>query len=318
MRRTKSNSPAAAAMAFLTKSLTCVSVVLFMTGCRNTTNTPITPFGASTPVSPLSPVQGSASLSPIQQATGLSTLGAPTRVPPPPTGSYNSPGAYGATSNNAAPSNNYAPSGFAPSGASLGSSGLTRGLTNLSSPDPSVANSGFDNGVRQTSWVGAPSTGGAPPNNNNGFSGGPDPRLSPPAPQAPLNAPAASPRSGGMQVIDLTRSPYPPGYVPPQNRPGVGAYPNSAPQPQTAPQPQFNSAPQNSFSASPNSVGQPTNSTFVRSETGAAGLTSFESTSSDSGSAAQMASRPSNAMMPSTEPFQTDEDLQWRRPSPRF
>ncbi|MCA9135788.1 MAG: hypothetical protein KDB00_03490 [Planctomycetales bacterium] len=316
----------------MTKSLTVVAVILVMTGCRNTTNTPIAPFGASTPLSPLSPVQGTASLSPIQPVSGMSTFGAPTRVPPPPTGSYNSPGNYGASSNYMAPTSNYAPGGMSPSGAALGSSGLTRGLTDLRSPNVPLADAGYDNGVRQTSWVGSPPAAGDS-YSGNAFGNGFDPRLQPAEQALPINDPSTGPRSGGMPVIDLTRSPYPPGYVPPQNRPGVGAFPTTAqypqaqyPQaqyPQAMPQSQFNSAPIDTAPANSVPLGQPSNSTFVRSGTANGGMPGFDSGSFDSAQSVQMASRTGNSILPSTEPFNADnaataDELQWRRPSPRF
>ncbi|QDV86746.1 hypothetical protein [Planctomycetes bacterium TBK1r] len=299
-------------MTTLTRVLLTAGALLVMAGCRNTTSTPVSPLGGSSLLSPLSPVQGTATLSPIQPTSGIGTFGAPTRVPPPPTGSYRSPGNYGAPSTYGAPTGNYAPGGSvpngpSPSGATLGSNGMTRGLTDLSAPAAYAGGVGSGSGVRQTGWIGDASQG------NNGFGNGVDPRLSPANQATPTADPAASPRAGGMQVIDLTHAPYPPGYVPPQNRPGAGAFPASAPYPQTAPQTQSNQ-----FPNSQPGFGQPTNSTFVRTANGFSDATSFGDRSN-----VQTAGRPNSATLPSTEPFPStttsgDSDLQWRRPSPRF
>ncbi|MCS7468397.1 hypothetical protein NZK35_17225 [Stieleria sp. ICT_E10.1] len=299
-------------MTTLTRVLLTAGALLVMAGCRNTTSTPVSPLGGSSLLSPLSPVQGTATLSPIQPTSGIGTFGAPTRVPPPPTGSYRSPGNYGAPSTYGAPTGNYAPSGSvpngsSPSGATLGSNGMTRGLTDLSAPGAYTGGTGFDSGVRQTGWIGDASPG------NSGFGNGVDPRLSPANQTTPAVDPAASPRAGGMQVIDLTHAPYPPGYVPPQNRSGAGAFPTSAPYPQTAPQ-----TPSTPFQNSQPGFGQPTNSTFARTANGFSDATHFGDHSN-----VQTAGRPNSAPLPSTEPFPTtsnsgDSDLQWRRPSPRF
>ncbi|WP_145390349.1 hypothetical protein [Stieleria neptunia] len=296
----------------MTHVLLSAATLLVLAGCRNTTSTPVSPLGGSSMLSPLSPVQGTATLSPIQPTSGFGTFGAPTRVPPPPTGSYRSPGNYNAPSNYGAPTGNYAPSGSAssgssPSGASLGSNGMTRGLTDLNAPAAYNGGAGFDSGVRQTGWVGESSRGNA------GFGSGVDPRLSPANQPTPATDPAASPRAGGMQVIDLTHAPYPPGYVPPQNRPGAGMFPASAPYPQAAPQ-----SPSTPFQNSQPTYGQPTNSTFVRSASGFPDASGWGDNSN-----VQTAGRPNSASLPSTEPFADvdnggSEDLQWRRPSPRF
>ena len=312
MRRNNPRRLAPAATTALTHVLLSAATLLFMAGCRNTTSTPVSALGGSSMLSPLSPVQGTATLSPIQPTSGIGTFGAPTRVPPPPTGSYRSPGNYGAPSTYGAPTGNYAPSGSvpsgsSPSGATLGSNGLTRGLTDLSAPAAYAGGAGFDSGVRQTGWIGDASQG------NTGFGNGVDPRLSPAHQTTPAADPAASPRAGGMQVIDLTHAPYPPGYVPPQNRPGAGAFPASAPYPQAAPQ-----TPSNQFQNSQPAFGQPVNSTFARTANGFSDATSFGGNSN-----VQTAGRPNSVALPSTEPFPAnandgDNDLQWRRPSPRF
>lgn len=299
MQRTKHNHLANIFLSSPAHMLFSAVVVLALAGCRNTTTTPISPLGGSAALSPLAPVQGAATLSPLQPTSGISTFGAPTRVPPPPTGSYNPPGSYGSTSSFNAPTSNYAPTGSAPSGATLGSNGLTRGVTDL--------NSSFDSGVRQTGWVADPNVGGAT------FGPGTDPRLnSAAATTAPTN-PSSGPRTGGMQVIDLTRSPYPPGYVPPQNRPGAGTLPQSVPFPPANAAPTTNPLP-----ASSAPLGQPTNSTFVRTAGGSSGVAGFSDAPS-----MRTANRSENVLLPSTEPFpgdqgNSDEQLQWRRPSPRF
>ncbi|QEF97007.1 hypothetical protein Mal15_10370 [Stieleria maiorica] len=313
MRRTNSKRLAPAPMTAVTHVLLSAAALLFMAGCRNT-STPVSPLGGSSMLSPLAPVQGTATLSPIQPASGIGTFGAPTRVPPPPTGSYRSPNNYGAPSTYSAPTSNYAPpssfpqhSTAPPSGASLGSTGMTRGLTDLSAPNA------YDGGVRQAGWVGDASQGAS------GFANENDPRLAPTNHGLPTTDPAASPRAGGMQVIDLTHAPYPPGYVPPQNRPGAGTFPSTAPYPQAPTQLAPNQvAPGNQLRSSQPAMGQPTNSTFVRSAGGFADVSGWGDSSN-----VQTAGRPVDSQLPSTEPFAETESsggdaLQWRRPSPRF
>ncbi|MCC9602626.1 hypothetical protein LOC67_18915 [Stieleria sp. JC731] len=283
------------------------AALLLICGCRNTTTGAVGPLGQSTT---LAPVQGGIPLSPIQPTSGVSAFGSPTRVPPPPTGSYSVPGGYGGSANYA-PTNS---SSAVPSGAAYNQAGLTRGVTDLTN-----GNAGYDNSIRQTGWVSE--TPQALPTQ----------QFAP----APLATPTDSIRSGGMQVIDLTGSPYPPGYVPPQNRPGVydastygtstygtSTYSgsNSVALPQSAPYPNAvnqNFVPtsgyqqaQDSFASQQTNVnlGQPVNSTFVSTPNGFAN------------SPTPQVAAQHTASLPSTEPIADggDSSLQWRRPQPRF
>ncbi|WP_149499740.1 hypothetical protein [Roseiconus lacunae] len=309
MRRLHSRtSPSAAVIAIATATI-------MAGGCRNTTTAPVGPLGQSTT---LAPVQGGVPLSPIQPTSGISAFGAPTRVPPPSTGSYTVPGGYGSPSGST-----YAPNpstSSVPSGAHYGQAGFTSGVTNLS-PTGNLSSP-----VRQTGWVAD------------------DPQGLPvqPAYQAPPATPASAIRSGGMQVIDLTGSPYPPGYVPPQNRPGVSFDSTGASLPQTAPYPnatgsnftqtqytqtQYSAPPQynlqsqwsgpdqtqNAISSGNAALGQPQNSTFVSSSN------SFSDQSAEHTASLPPANLPS-ANLPTTDPLvpADDSSLQWRRPSPRF
>lgn len=259
-------------------------------------------------------------LSPIQPTSGISAFGASTRVPPPPTGSYqnsiNNPSAFNAGNSGYAPSgfqsSNSIPSGMAQPG-SFGTSGFAQnGSAQTTRP----------NTVQQTGWVSnnaatAPgSTNGALGNSalgNSGFGSGFNQGAigSGVNPNAPSNsAPTTTmrPRSGGMNLIDLTRAPDPPGYVPPQNRPGFQSF------------------------QSQQTLGQPYNSTTPRSNFGP--LPSTQPFGNPAATQPQFleARLPSeqafgNAALPSTAPFAStgnqnaaneNNDLQWRRPSPRF
>ncbi|MCO8121190.1 hypothetical protein NHH03_05530 [Stieleria sp. TO1_6] len=306
----------AAITPLLVRALLITGVVLVVSGCRNTTNTALNPMGGSSSLTPLSPNQGGAMLSPLQPTSGIGTFGAPTRVAPPPTGAYSAPGgAY------AAP-----PSSF---GTTSSWTQPPPNNTYNSSPGFAESAGNFDSGVRQTGWVGDAPAGQVPPsaynngsyNNgayNNGFDAG--------APAPPAANPTPGPRSGGMQVIDLTQAPNPPGYTPPRNQsapsysptgypaagyPAAGytgnGYPPPAP-PAAAPPTAGQSVP----------LGQPTNSTFVQS-----GETGFEASPSSAYGTVQTASRPETSVLPSTEPYPGTatppaDELQWRRPSPRF
>ncbi|MEM6469563.1 MAG: hypothetical protein AAF802_08315 [Planctomycetota bacterium] len=275
-------------------------------GCRNTTNTPISPLGTATPLSPLAPVQGSASLSPIQPASGVSTFGAPTRVPPPPTGSYRSPTAYGTTSNYLQPTaglqggfNQFANSGQAtfgngsqPTGALTSTGGRTMGVTELNPVDQSA--------IRQTSWVGTQSA------------QGPSIRVAPSG-LSPMQ-PARSKSGGAMPAIDLTRQPFPPGYVPPQNRPASNAIPGTVPFPNASSSPTFAPAP----------MGNPSVTTASNVPTNAPPWQTSVSAASQSvaGGGSFGRSFDDNAgSLPTTGPVRTasqSNEAQWRTPSPRF
>ncbi|KAA5545161.1 hypothetical protein FYK55_05665 [Roseiconus nitratireducens] len=284
-----------------------------LAGCRNATNGAVSSMGQASPLTPVSPMQPGAMLSP---APGVSATGAPTRVPPPPTGSYQSSTNYGASIPGGASlgpggaslgpggaSLGYAPTGAMPSGAALGSSGMTRGVTELNASPPIsngvAANAGGspDSSVRQTGWV---SEGSATPNTTT-FGAGYDNTTPPGGSTAPSNAPGvSSPAYGGMPVIDLTTAPNPPGYYPQQAS---------------------NFTPTSASVPSGPTIGQSNTSTFQRSD-----ATDFDSaTSVASRPGFEGASRFGSASLPSTEPFPTNssdpssgDGLQWRRPSPRF
>ena len=302
------------------KYLLVVTTVMVLSGCRNTTTTPISPLGSSAPLSPLAPVQGSASLSPIQPVSGISTFGAPTRVPPPPTGASTPIGNYN-TSSNWGQSNHQHVTGSGVSGAALGSNGLTRGVTDLVGASSNSV-TGFENNIRQTGWTSEP--------NPLGNAGTTLQQSSVPAQRTTIQPAAVQPASsqlGGMRVIDLTSAPFPPGYVPPQNRPGsVGGTPlmnsgtlSTTPRlPQSVPFPSATA--QAGFAPSPG-LGQPNNSTFDRKTVDAnafAGRPSgHDSTTRSSG----------YSPLPTTEPYPSssaanvanaNDQLQWRRPSPKF
>jgi hypothetical protein len=296
--------------------LMAAAVVLLIGGCRNTTSAPM--GGAA--LSPLSPVQGTASLAPVQPSTGVTALGEPTRVPPPPTGSFGAggqnpaaPSPYGPTSSWQQPAPAaFAATGLQPGGATLSSGGLTQGVTDL---NPLRAPDGVPGGssIRQTGWVaddaGQPSA--AHPNVSAAGSVGTG--------TTPASHDATAPlRAGGMQPIDLTQSPYPPGYVPPQQRPGAASFPQSMPYPQAVQQAQASPA----AAAAP--LGQPTNWTTDRSQSA---TTQFGAGFHHDPNV-QTAGRIGDGSLPSTEPFGGNRDaagnagsaepLQWRRPSPRF
>ncbi len=318
------------------------STVIFG-GCRNATNSSLSPMGA---VSPLIPMQNGPSLSPIQPTSGVSTFGSPTRVPPPPTGSYNASGGIGNTGwgnsyqqpTSSAP---YAPNGFQPStssignssinGAMLSSTGMTQGLTNLmptTGIPATFQSSPLENGpVQQTGWVSNSNSVnqaaviGPPPSNWNGPVET-SASLNTPATQPPSIQPrSVQPRSGGMQIIDLVSATYPPGYVPAQMRPGTTSnvgYQNG--NLVTIPSPNA----QNGFSGQPfnnqmgqiadRSIGQPNNRNIDRSAFDSPMQADFPSTD-------PIVNRSGNAFSgsdASSGGTQTASDLQWRRPSPRF
>lgn len=291
MQRNKYGIPATSAKMPQIAMILAAIGFFAVAGCRNTTTTPVSPLGGTAPLSPLAPVQGTATLSPIQTTSGISNLGAPTRVPPPPTGSYNVPGSYGATSSYVAP----------PSGASLGSTGFTRGVTDLSSTG-SVAANGTQpagTGVRQTGWVAETAPGSS---YGSSFPNGPSVNLS-----GNGSAGAGTQgRTGGMPVIDLTKAPYPPGYVPPQNRPGAVSFPSTPPYPTGG----------QTSQAAPQLQPAPQLPTAPRVETG------YVRSASVNTAPVTTAGRAANTALPSTEPFPTTsesgEQLQWRRPSPKF
>jgi hypothetical protein len=321
-------------------------------GCRNTTNSPISTMGNASPLQPVSPLQPS-QLSPVQPTSGISPLGAPTRVPPPPTGSYNTPANYSAQAG--APA--YGPVGQ-PSGAAVGSTGMTRGITDLAGNQfggtasrsfaaeqagvsgGNATTAGAGSGIRQTSWIGNAETSNSLRNDRSGtvgtthfgagFDGGPNP-AKPPA-RSPANGGGPQNPLGGMKVIDLTAAPYPPGYVPPAQR-------------QRFSQPAFETSANIAAPGHPTtnaavaSLGQSSYSTFdrnaeVRGNPANGAVAAFApANSAPANSAASSPNRGQtganrSSAFPTTEPYPTEpypaanegegDPLQWRRPSPRF
>ncbi|MEO1526517.1 MAG: hypothetical protein AAFX06_13860 [Planctomycetota bacterium] len=255
-------------------------------GCRNTTSVPISPLGQASPLTPVSPLQPQ--LSPVQQTSGISPFGAPTRVPPPPTTIDN-----GSFSSNLPLNSGYAPtSNYGPSAVnSLGAAAPT------------------GSGVRQTGWVGQADHNAPGASFNGGFGGN---GLGNAAPLG-TNATPSSVRAGGMQVIDLTQAPSPPGYVPPANfgapnnygapnNFGGNAYPAGYIPPEQRQQFSTNAGPNpNNFQSNTGGVplGQPINSSFPRD------------------SANGFNSLPSTDLVPGDRTASSGQ-LNWQRPSPRF
>ena len=166
----------------------CVGAVLITTvlsagsGCHQRpapiAGAPTTPIG---PLAPAAPNAGAVGPS-------LGPFGAPTRVPPPATGSYSTPNNY---LGGAAPGGQaFSPNPRAPSFASAPSRLQPLGAPAAAAPLPSTGS-----GVRQTGWTDTAhaATGASS------------------APPFPADDPA-HPRLGGLPVNDLTGAPPPPGY----------------------------------------------------------------------------------------------------------
>lgn len=141
--------------------------------------------GAISPIGALSPVGQG-------QAPSLGPFGGPTRVTPPGTGAYVAP-------------NNYM-GGVAPIGQASGNVYPTGAYA--SQPSAGVIGSG----VQVAGWsetntvIQSPSANGSPAFGTNSTAG-------------------SNPRSGGMQVIDMTAAPAPPGY----GHAGASSFPNQFP-----------------------------------------------------------------------------------------
>ncbi len=174
---------------YLAMQLLFAAIMMVTTGCRQTTGTT-----AGGPLVPLSP--NNAATTPA-----LVPFGGPTRVTPPPTGSYTVPNNYMGGS---APISQLPPTavgGFAAAG----------------------GNPVIGSGVQRAGWTETGSNFQGPGNSVVTYGVNPSSNL----------------RSGGMQVIDLTGAPSPPGYrapvAPPANfgtpqnfpsQPGFGAQQN--------------------------------------------------------------------------------------------
>ncbi len=203
-------------------TLFLTAFTLIACGCRQTTpaNTgPMTPFGPMAPSSSLSPVGAN-------QAPALNPFGGTTRVTPPATGSFGAPNNYmggvapaGQSNANMGAAQGFAGQGFA--GQGFGGPGLAgQGFAG-----PGLGGQGNEvigSGVQPAGWTETNSI-IAPAPSAFGASG----------PQTTFGAtPAvpANPRSGGMQIIDLTGAPAPPGY-----RPAAPIWNNPAPGQPAAP-----------------------------------------------------------------------------------
>ena len=159
-------------------------VPLMLSGCHQTT--------ATTSAPALSPVGAG-------QAPTLSPFGGPTKVSPPPTGSYSAPNTYMGAPPQAGP---------------------PMGTTTF----PPQSNNNIGSGVQPGGWAATETmtTAGVPP--------GTPASGSSIATVSTFGVDPNDPRSGGMPVIDLTGAPAPPGYRP------AGASNNiSVPPPQSPP-----------------------------------------------------------------------------------
>lgn len=256
-----------------------------LAGCQQTagvnTSGPLTPIGPSAP----NTANG--------QASALNPFGAPTRVPPPDLGSYKAP-------------NNYMGSGTTSSQGNLPVAG---GVTQAN-PNANTWNTQpIGSGVQQASAV----SGGEWSQTANGFVA--NPNLAPSA-----DPPSNGLRSGGMQVIDLTGGPPPPGYHPPAqpmapaNQPaGNAAVPGSTTVPGYTPVP-TNQPP--GYAPVPGSV--PANG-YAPTTPELAPAPILQTGSDPNWRSPQVITAPSEANIataPSTDPINTvsDQNLQWRSP----
>ncbi len=167
-------------------------ITLLLSGCHQTSAT-----------------TGAPSLSPVGagQAPTLNPFGGQTKVSPPPTGSYSSPNSYMGTP---VPAGAVAPGQISP---------MPNG------PYPVQSNNAVGSGVQPGGWTSSnPSVATVAPNNSGFASSGV-------APVSTFGVESANdPRAGGMQVIDLTGAPPPPGYRPENSSMNI-----SVPPPQTPP-----------------------------------------------------------------------------------
>ena len=154
---------------------------------------------APTGAPPLSPVGAG-------QAPTLSPFGGPTKVSPPPTGSYATPNVYMGT-----------PAGTVPPGQI---SPMAPGTY------PPQSNNAIGSGLQPGGWNSSDSS-VAPASAN--MSTAPNAGVAPASSFGTTTAPAG-PRTGGMPVTDLTGAPAPPGY-----RPSSPAINGNAPPPGMAP-----------------------------------------------------------------------------------
>ena len=177
----------------------CLGTLLFAsTGCRQTNGSfgsslfgsnapaanPFSPSGALTPMAPgQTPVLGT--------FQGVGPFGGSTRVSPPPTGSFSAPNNYGGS---ATPSLNIP--------AFQSSSNLTP-PSFQSNPQQALASGNLSrpigSGVQPAGWT--ETTANVPSHANSIGS-------------RDISSDLRDPRAGGMQIIDMTGAPNPPGYRP--------------------------------------------------------------------------------------------------------
>jgi hypothetical protein len=170
--------------------LLIATITLVAAGCRQTS-----PTSASGALVPLSPGTGSA-------APTFQPFGGQTRVTPPPAHSFSQP-------------NNYL-GGTTPVGQMVNPSAAVGGLAAVQNPAPygptSAGPGVIGSGVQQTGWTETGASVAQPINPNSGAYG--PGAVAPGGMAAGPIVPQRDPRSGGMQVIDLTGAPVPPGYRP--------------------------------------------------------------------------------------------------------
>ena len=268
--------------------LTLVAAIGISTGCQQT---PGVPNG----LSPAAPYSAANQLQPV---SGVGPFGGSTRVPPPPTGGFNVPNNYmggapiGQTSATGNPSNGFAntpASGWVQSG-SVAANG-TSNANNINR----TPNQGFSPSPMATASIGSP-----------------------------LQGNPMRPQSGGMNVIDMTNSPPPPGYAPNggfmPNAIGSGVAPASyvqgfgsginAPIAQAYPNAGtvFRANPNADWFASPQNANQ--NQPLQRIPLAAAPVNSAVNGENPNDPAINRLEN----KRPSTEPVR-NEELSWRRPS---
>ncbi|WP_236696461.1 hypothetical protein [Rhodopirellula islandica] len=178
--------------------LSAVTALGLLTGCQQTNGT------TGAPISMLQPGQAA-----VQNPTlpSLGPFGASARVPPPATGSYGQVSGSPAGASNYAPTGNYnSTSGNVIPMSHNSSDTVGSGIAQAGGAMPGTMSPMAQNANQQ--WVETNAV----------------------QPQSMMPAAADSSggvRSGGMQVIDLTGAPPPPGYVPQ----ATNGYSNSAPYP---------------------------------------------------------------------------------------
>lgn len=187
-----------------------LSSLILLGGCRQTTG----PTGALMPAGNFAAPNGA--LTPVApgQTPAIGPFGGNTRVTPPSTGAINTPNNYmggvaptsfGAGLQNASPNQSFAaqPNGL------TGSQGTFDSFSNLSNVRSEPIAGSTVNGFGQPIGSGIQTTSFQQPTNE--FSPGQSFQT---GTSQPGQRNPSDPRSGGMQVIDMTGAPNPPGYRP--------------------------------------------------------------------------------------------------------